>query len=134
MKPKLKQPREAAQPEKREALWTEREVAAFAQISLSRLRKMRMRGARSDLPFARLGRSVRYRREDVYRWVDAQIVGAVSAPALRSLVSAVRSSSGFTVRELLEIRERLDSTAVMEALAGEPEEPPAPPPRRGSRR
>lgn len=48
----------------------EREVSRITGLSLSTLRNDRWRGR--NIPFYRLGRSVRYRADDVVKWVEAR--------------------------------------------------------------
>jgi predicted DNA-binding transcriptional regulator AlpA len=59
-------------------LLTDAEAAAFLGVSASFLRKSRMTGARKDKtpppPFVRIGRLVRYRPEDLNKWLEARRV------------------------------------------------------------
>lgn len=55
-----------------EKLLTTNEVAAAIQLSTTQVRELRRRG--DGPPFSRIGRAIRYRREDVEAWVEAQRV------------------------------------------------------------
>lgn len=59
-------------------LLTDDEAAAFLGVSASFLRKSRMVGARKDKapppPFVRIGRLVRYRPEDLNKWLETRRV------------------------------------------------------------
>jgi hypothetical protein len=52
------------------ALLTPKEAAFFLKVSGSWLAKSRMRG--DGPPYIRIGRSVRYRLEDLVRWLKGQ--------------------------------------------------------------
>ncbi|OEE71064.1 hypothetical protein A1OO_22050 [Enterovibrio norvegicus FF-33] len=55
-------------------LLTEQEVAKLIGMSRSFLRQSRMEGQRQNRtdapPFIRIGRAIRYRSEDVRKWID----------------------------------------------------------------
>ena len=53
-------------------LMNEKEVASFLGLKPQTLAIWRMR--KEKIPFVRMGRRVAYRREDVERWLDSQIV------------------------------------------------------------
>lgn len=53
---------------------TEDEAAAFIGFEPQTLAVWRSTG-RHDLPFVRVGRSIRYRRADLEAWLDAHTVG-----------------------------------------------------------
>jgi excisionase family DNA binding protein len=55
-------------------LLTEHEAAAFLRLKPQTLRVWRCAG-RYEIPFAKIGRAVRYRRADLERWVAVQLVG-----------------------------------------------------------
>lgn len=59
-----------------EPLWDEEETARFIGKSVSTLQKERLRG--DGLPFVKLGRSVRYRPEDVHAFIAACVVNSTS--------------------------------------------------------
>jgi predicted DNA-binding transcriptional regulator AlpA len=56
-------------------VFTEIETAAYLSMSRSYLRQSRMEGQRTNRtpapPFIRIGRSIRYLKEDLDRWLDA---------------------------------------------------------------
>ena len=54
----------------------EREAAPLAGMSVSRLQKLRVYGG--GPPFLKIGRAVRYRREDVEEWVAGRVVYSTS--------------------------------------------------------
>lgn len=56
-----------------EKLLTTDEVAAALQLSTTQVRELRRRG--DGPPFSRIGRAIRYLREDVEAWVEAQKEG-----------------------------------------------------------
>lgn len=62
-----------------EALWTEREAAEYRRCSVSLIQKERITG--KGCPFVKMGRSVRYRPEDVRAWVARKIITSTSAAA-----------------------------------------------------
>ncbi|MBX9815169.1 MAG: helix-turn-helix domain-containing protein [Sphingomonas sp.] len=62
-----------------EPLWDEEETARYIGKSVSTLQKERLRG--DGLPFVKLGRSVRYRPEDVHAFIAARIVNSTSEVA-----------------------------------------------------
>jgi predicted DNA-binding transcriptional regulator AlpA len=74
--PKVKQAepleslKSAREPNDGERLLTPREVADFLRVSDSWLAKARMRG--DGPPFVKPGRSIRYRRGDLLRWVRSR--------------------------------------------------------------
>lgn len=55
-------------------LLTEAETAEYIGMSRSYLRQARMEGNRNNRtpapPFIKIGRSIRYRREDIDKWLD----------------------------------------------------------------
>ena len=53
-------------------LMNEKEVASFLGLKPQTLAIWRMR--KEKIPFVRMGRRVAYRREDVERWLESQIV------------------------------------------------------------
>jgi predicted DNA-binding transcriptional regulator AlpA len=59
-------------------LLREKDAAAYIDMSVSFLRKGRMEGARQGKtpppPYLRLGRSIRYRVEDLDAWLEARKV------------------------------------------------------------
>jgi excisionase family DNA binding protein len=50
-------------------LWEARHVAAVLSVPVSWVREQTRRG---EIPCVRLGRYVRYRREDVERWIEGR--------------------------------------------------------------
>ena len=56
--------------------YTEQETSAYIGMSRSFLRQARMEGQRKNRtvapPFIKIGRSVRYLKEDLDRWLDSQ--------------------------------------------------------------
>jgi hypothetical protein len=56
------------------SLWTELETADFLSLKSATLEAWRCRGGGPDLPYVKIGRTVRYRREDVLRVVEAGVV------------------------------------------------------------
>lgn len=54
------------------ALMMEREAALYLRLSRSYLRKVRVGEIKPDrpMPFIRIGRSVRYSKADLDRWID----------------------------------------------------------------
>ena len=56
--------------------YTEQETAAYIGMSRSFLRQARMEGQRKNRtlapPFIKIGRAVRYLKEDLDRWLDSQ--------------------------------------------------------------
>lgn len=61
-------------------LMTEKEVSAQYGLALGQLRQLRFRGG--GPVFVKLGRSVRYRREDVERYIGSNIRRSTSDPGL----------------------------------------------------
>jgi hypothetical protein len=59
-------------------LLTEIEAAQIRSQSVRTLQAERIRG--NGCPFVRLGRSVRYRRSDVLRFIAERVVTSTSAP------------------------------------------------------
>ena len=53
-------------------LMNEKEVALFLGLKPQTLAIWRMR--KEKIPFVRMGRRIAYRREDVERWLESQIV------------------------------------------------------------
>ena len=53
-------------------LMSEKEVASFLGLKPQTLAIWRMR--KEKIPFVRMGRRIAYRREDVERWLESQIV------------------------------------------------------------
>ena len=53
-------------------LMNEKEVASFLGLKPQTLAIWRMR--KEKIPFVRMGRRIAYRREDVERWLESQIV------------------------------------------------------------
>ena len=51
---------------------TDRDAARYLGISESWLRQSRMNGNPDAPPFVRLGRAVRYLRDDLDRWLEAR--------------------------------------------------------------
>lgn len=60
-------------------LWDENELAAKLNIAVSTLQKQRMRG--DGIPYAKLGRLVRYRPQDVAAFLERRVVDSTSACA-----------------------------------------------------
>ena len=58
-------------PDSNEFLTTE-QLAQLTQTTPSYWEKLRVTGGRDALPFTRIGRNVRYNREDVRRWLAAR--------------------------------------------------------------
>ncbi len=59
-------------------LWPE-QVAEVLGVPVGTLANWRYQGR--GPAFVKVGRHVRYRRNDVARWIDAQVVGARAGPA-----------------------------------------------------
>jgi excisionase family DNA binding protein len=53
-----------------ERLWTEQQTADYLQVAVGTLRRWRAEG--SGPPALRAGRTVRYRKADVDRWLEQQ--------------------------------------------------------------
>jgi excisionase family DNA binding protein len=53
-----------------ERLWTEQETAAYLNVAVGTLRRWRAEG--SGPPALRVGRTIRYRRSDVDRWLERE--------------------------------------------------------------
>ena len=52
---------------------TDREAAQYIGMSESWLRISRMKGSREAPPFLKIGRSVRYRQQDLDHWLESRI-------------------------------------------------------------
>ncbi len=59
-------------------LLTPRQVADLLQVREQTLATWRC-NARHDLPFVRIGRAIRYRPEDVEKWLASRTVGTTTA-------------------------------------------------------
>jgi hypothetical protein len=55
------------------ALLKEGDVAAITGFSVRSIQDWRLRGRGPALPFVRIGRSIRYRAEDVQRLIDSNV-------------------------------------------------------------
>jgi excisionase family DNA binding protein len=53
-----------------ERLWTEQETADYLQVAVGTLRRWRTEG--TGPPALRVGRTIRYRRSDVDRWLERE--------------------------------------------------------------
>jgi excisionase family DNA binding protein len=53
-----------------ERLWTEQETAAYLNVAVGTLRRWRAEG--TGPPALRVGRTIRYRRLDVDRWLERE--------------------------------------------------------------
>ena len=60
-------------------LWNERECADYLGKAVATLQKDRVRG--NGPPFAKVGRLVRYRPEDVKGWVSQHVVNSTAEAA-----------------------------------------------------
>ena len=59
-------------------LLDETEAAKFLAIQPCTLRKWRLSGSATRLPFVRVGRRIRYRVSDVEKFIAANSVGAIT--------------------------------------------------------
>jgi excisionase family DNA binding protein len=64
-----------------DALLTEAQAADLLNLSIRTLQAWRVRGG--GPLFVRLGRSVRYRRTDISKWLDASVLPHTSAGTTR---------------------------------------------------
>ncbi len=68
-------------------LLTETEAAEFLGLSVSTLRQSRMNGVRTNRipcpPFIKLGRAIRYRIDDLNRWIEEHRVDPRAATDLQ---------------------------------------------------
>lgn len=55
-----------------EKLWTTEQAGEFLNIPAATLIKWRSTGA-NNLPYVKIGHAVRYRRQDLDRWLDAHL-------------------------------------------------------------
>ena len=62
------------------ALIDEHQAAAFLCVSLSTLRRERAKPV-LGIPLIRIGAAVRYRRQDLTAWVEAQLINPAAPPA-----------------------------------------------------
>jgi excisionase family DNA binding protein len=53
-----------------ERLWTEQETAAYLNVAVGTLRRWQADG--TGPPALRVGRTIRYRRSDVDRWLERE--------------------------------------------------------------
>ena len=51
-------------------LFTEQEVTDWFKIPKTKLRNMRTRECRDPLPYVKIGGAVRYREDQIIRWLD----------------------------------------------------------------
>ena len=58
-------------------LWTDKQVAAFLNVSLATVRRWRLTGF--GPPFYRIGASIRYSSAGCERWLDSQSSGGERA-------------------------------------------------------
>lgn len=58
-----------------EALWTTQETADYLKVSVGQVRKMYGKDTTHQLPFVRLGTSVRFRPDAVRAWATSREVG-----------------------------------------------------------
>jgi excisionase family DNA binding protein len=61
-----------------EGLLTCQEAARFLKVRPSFLYAETRRGTNSSIPFARVGRYVRFRRDQLERWLDERTVGGAN--------------------------------------------------------
>ena len=63
------------------SLWDEHQAASYLRVCVQTLRKDRTFKHHLKVPFLRIGGRVVYRKSDLDKWLDHQVVNAVGSPA-----------------------------------------------------
>ena len=60
-------------------LWSIEEVSSYLQVPVSSIYKMTARGSATPIPHIRIGGRLRFRRDDIDRWVSLQTTSNLQA-------------------------------------------------------
>ena len=60
-------------------LWSIEEVSSYLQVPVSSIYKMTARGSATPIPHIRIGGRLRFRRDDIDRWVSLQATSNLQA-------------------------------------------------------
>ena len=60
-------------------LWSIKEVSSYLQVPVSSIYKMTARGSATPIPHIRIGGRLRFRRDDIDRWVSLQATSNLQA-------------------------------------------------------
>ena len=61
------------------SLWSIEEVSGYLQVPVSSIYKMTARGSATPIPHIRIGGRLRFRRDDIDRWVSLQATSNLQA-------------------------------------------------------
>jgi hypothetical protein len=64
-----------------EALWDVNQAAPFLKLSCGRLYAETAKGNESSIPFVKVGRFVRWRRQDLVAYIERHVVGGKGGAA-----------------------------------------------------